>query len=101
MPALPERNRSTPPHDLSDWVYTEDAIWFRLGMKMLAQVLVAMLLVLSARAATVRGDITLPYSIIDTNETVPTKECGDAVKASWNCRVVEFYGWETILLEDP
>jgi hypothetical protein len=80
-------------------VYTGCGIWFRLSMKIIAQMLVVMLLVHSAQAASVQGDITLPYSIMDTNKTVQTNEFGDAVKASWSCRVGEFYGWETIFAQ--
>jgi hypothetical protein len=87
---------STPPHDLSDWFYTEYAIWFRVGMKIIAELLVVMLLALCAQAASVQGDITIPYIVIDTNKTVQTKDCGDDVKASWKCRLGESYGWETI-----
>ena len=65
-------------------------------MKIIAELLVVMLLTLCAQAASVQGDINLPYSIFDTNETVQTKACGDAAKATWTCRVGEFYGWETI-----
>ena len=65
-------------------------------MKLIARMLVAMLLVLSARAASVQGDITLPYSIMDTNRTARTRECGDVVKAIWDCRVSQCYGWETV-----
>jgi hypothetical protein len=65
-------------------------------MKLIPYVLVSLLLALSAQAASVQGDITLPYSVMDTNKTVQTRECGDSVKAIWNCRVGEFYGWETV-----
>ena len=63
---------------------------------MIPYVLASMVLALSAQAASIEGDITLPYSVMDTNKTVQTGECGDAVKATWSCRVGEFYGWETI-----
>jgi hypothetical protein len=65
-------------------------------MKLIVQVWALMLLALSVQAASVQGDITLPYSVMDTNKTVQTRECGDAMKASWSCRVGEFYGWETV-----
>ena len=67
-------------------------------MKVIPYVLASMVLALSAQAASIEGDITLPYSVMDTNRTVQAKECGDAVKATWNCRVGEFYGWETIFV---
>jgi hypothetical protein len=63
-------------------------------MKLCFHVVVFTLLALSTQAATVQGDI--PLSILDTNETVQTKQCGDGAKAIWSCRVGEFYGWETI-----
>src|SRR5664279_5990203 len=65
-------------------------------MKVIPYVLASVVLALSAQAASIEGEITLPYSVMDTNKTVQTKECGYAVKAIWNCRVGEFYGWETI-----
>jgi hypothetical protein len=65
-------------------------------MKWISQLSALMLFVLSVYGASVQGDITLPYSALDTNKTVQTKECGDAVKAAWNYRVGTFYGWETI-----
>jgi hypothetical protein len=63
---------------------------------LLAQVLAWILLALSVHAAAVQGDITLPYSIMDNNRTAPTRECGDVVKAVWNCRVSQCYGWQTL-----
>jgi hypothetical protein len=65
-------------------------------MKSILQGLALTLLALSAQAASVQGEIKLPYSVMDTNKTVKTRECGDAVKASWSCRVGQFYGWETV-----
>jgi hypothetical protein len=85
-----------PPHLPFRKVYTGVAIWFPPGMKIIAQVVVLMRLAFSGYAASIQGDITLPYSITDTNITIQTKEFGDAVKASWRCRVGDFYGWETI-----
>jgi hypothetical protein len=65
-------------------------------MKCIPPLLALMLLSVSALAASIQGDITLPYSIMDTNKTVKTREVGDAVKARWSCRVGEVNGWETI-----
>jgi hypothetical protein len=65
-------------------------------MKLIPQVLAVMLLAPPARAASVPGDVTLPYSIMDTNRTAQTTECGDLIKAIWNCRVSQFYGWEAV-----
>jgi hypothetical protein len=65
-------------------------------MKWICQIFALVLLELSAQAASVQGDITLPYSVMDTNKTIQTKECGAAVKAIWNCRIGQFYGWETV-----
>jgi hypothetical protein len=61
-------------------------------MKIIAELLVVMVLALSAQAASVQGDIKLPYSTVDTNETVQTKACGVVAKAIWRCRVGKFYG---------
>ena len=68
-------------------------------MKKIAQMLVVMLVALSTHAASVQGDIILPFSVLDTNKTVQTKEVGDDVKATWTCRVGEFHGWQTIFAQ--
>jgi hypothetical protein len=65
-------------------------------MKLMFYVLASMLLTLSARAASIEGVMTLPYGLSDTNGTALTGQFGDAVKATWSCRVGEFYGWETV-----
>lgn len=68
-------------------------------MKVILGALAAMLLALSLRAASAAGDITLPFSLTDTNRTVSTRPFGDVVKATWSCRAGEFYGWETVFAQ--
>jgi hypothetical protein len=65
-------------------------------MKLIPRLMALMLPVLSSQAASVRGDIALPFSLTDTNRTAQTRECGDGVEAVWSCRVGEFYGWEAV-----
>jgi hypothetical protein len=53
----------------------------------------------TSEAASIEGEITLPFSLADANGTALTKQSGDQVKASWSCRVSQFYGWETIFAQ--
>ena len=68
-------------------------------MKLFLSALAGLLYPLWAHAASVRGDISLPYSLSKTNTIALTEECGEAVKTSWSCRVSEYYGWETIFAQ--
>ena len=53
----------------------------------------------SLQAGPVAGDIMLPFGLTDTNRTIPTKEFGDVVRATWNCRAGEFFGWDTVFAQ--
>jgi hypothetical protein len=68
-------------------------------VKSILHMLPLMLSALSVQAASIHGNITLPYSTMDTNKTIQTRQVGDAVKATWKCRIGEFYGWETVFAQ--
>lgn len=68
-------------------------------MKRFLSVLALLLWPFWLQAASVRGDITLPYSLSKTNTIALTDECGETVKTTWSCRVSEYYGWETIFAQ--
>ena len=50
-------------------------------------------------AASTSGEITLPYSLSDTNQNAATKVCGDVAKVSWKCRAGESAGWDTLFVQ--
>jgi hypothetical protein len=68
-------------------------------MKFIAAVLGAMLASISAQAASVEGDITLPFTLSKTAASAVIKPFGDAVKATYSCYAGEFCGWETVFAQ--
>ncbi|MCX6904223.1 MAG: hypothetical protein NTW03_12255 [Verrucomicrobia bacterium] len=78
---------------LSHFVYITSPMWFRLRMKGICLLVGWLVLAPSAHAASVEGEIALPYSISNTAGAAVIKRFGNVVKASCSCRVAEFFGW--------
>ena len=66
-------------------------------MKLMRLLLALMLAGFSARAASIEGDVTLPYIKPKSRGASFTVDFGTTVKAACAWRVGEYYGWETLL----
>lgn len=80
-------------------VYIASPMWFRLRMKGIYLLVGWLLLAPPAQAASVEGEIALPYSISNTAGAAEIKRFGKVVKASCSCRVAEFFGWEAVFAQ--
>jgi len=65
-------------------------------MKLIRFLLASMLAIFSAQAASIEGDVTLPYTKPKTRGTPFTVEFGSVVKAACAWQVGEYFGWETV-----
>jgi hypothetical protein len=65
-------------------------------MKLIPYLVASVMLALSVHAASIEGDITLKYSDSMFAKDSFKKEFGDAVKATCDWRVGEFFGKETV-----